>query len=326
MGPSLMAEPPPKGALHAIRAQINALSGSERRVAAFVSSHQADAVNMSMLEVARGAGVSDATVLRFARALGYDGFNAFKIALAAELLSPGEETFEFIEPTDSHDRVISKVISTNMQTLQDTLQTLDAEQLRLVVEALHGARRIYVFAAGTSLPVADWLYDRLFRLSLPVVQVTDPYRQQVQAAICEAGDVVVTISRSGAPEHLAEALRTLRRKGPGVRRITITADPRSRVAELSDLLLVGAAREIRSDVASSLVVFSTIVDIVYTCLELQDVDRTVSQQRAAWQAIEPLRAHRGSANDSASSRVEPGTNPDDVPTGRPTPNPEPGAR
>ena len=319
-----MTDAAPKGALHAIRAQINALSDSERRVAAFVTTHQAEAVTMSMLQVAHGAGVSDATVLRFARALGYDGFNGFKIALAAELLSPGEETFEVVEPTDSHERVISKVISTNVQTLQDTLQTLDAEQLRLSVDALHRAHRIYVFAAGTSLPVADWFYDRLFRLGLPVVAITDPYRQQVQAAICEAGDVVVSISRSGAPKHLAEALRTLHRTAPQVCRIAITSDPRSRVAELSDLRLIGAAREIRSDVASSLVVFSTIVDIVYTCLELQDVDRTVSQQQAAWQAIEPLRAHRGSADEP--NRAEPGPDTRRRPSRPTAPEPELGGR
>ncbi|WP_413804070.1 MurR/RpiR family transcriptional regulator [Streptomyces iranensis] len=284
-----MAGPISKGALATIRARINMLSGSERRVAGFVTSHQAEAVNMSMMQVARGAGVSDATVLRFARALGYDGFNAFKIALAAELLSPSEETFEFVEPTDTHDRIISKVVATNIQTLQDTVQTLDAKQLGQAVEAIRSARRLYVFATGTSTPVADWFYDRLFRLGLPAIVIKDPYRQLVQASICEEGDVVVTISRSGLPKHLTEALRTVKRESPTVRRIAITADRRSPVASLSDVILVGTIHEVRSDVASSLVVFSTIVDIIYTCLELQDVNGTVARQRSAWHAIESLR-------------------------------------
>jgi len=285
----IVAESAPKGALSAIRACFNTLSWAERQVAGFVTSHQAEAVNMSMMQVAKRAGVSDASVLRFTRALGYDGFNAFKIALAAELLSPSEETFELVQPTDPPDRIISKVIATNVQTLQDTLQTLDPEQLREAVAAISTARRLYIFAVGTSTPVADWLYDRLFRLGLPAVVITDPYRQLVQAAICEDGDVVVAISRSGAPSRLAETLRTVKRHNPAVRRIAITADPRSRVAELSDIHLIGAAREVRHDVASSLVVFSTIVDIVYTCLELEDVNRTVGRQQSAWRALESVR-------------------------------------
>lgn len=284
-----MTEPAPKGALAAIRARTNTLSWAERRVAGFVTSRQADAANMSMMQVAQGAGVSDATVLRFARALGYDGFNAFKIALAAELLSPGEEIFESVEPSDSPERIISKVVATNAQTLQDTVQTLDPAQLREAVASLSAARRIYIFAVGTSTPVADWLYDRLFRLGLPAVVVTDPYRQLLQASLCEDGDVVVTVSRSGAPQHLADALRAVKRDSPTVRRIAITGDPHSHVAGLSDIRLIGAAREVRSDVVSSLVVPSTIVDIVYTCLELQDVNRTLDIQRSAWQAVEPLR-------------------------------------
>ncbi|MGH2819509.1 MAG: MurR/RpiR family transcriptional regulator [Actinomycetota bacterium] len=284
-----MARPAAKGALAVIRARMNTLSSSERRVAGYVTSHQADAARMSMLQVAKGAGVSDATVLRFARALGYDGFNEFKIALAAELLIPGEETFAVVDRRDSYEQLVGKVVATNVEILQDTEETLDAAELRRAVLAIRGARRIYVFAAGTSTPVAEWMYDRLFRLGLPATVITDPYRQLVQASICEDEDVIVTISRSGSPKHLVEALRAVGADRPVVRRIAITADPHSPIATLSSVVLVGAAREVRSDVASSLVAFSTIVEIVYTCLELEDVNGTVARQRFAWQAIEPLR-------------------------------------
>lgn len=280
---------PSKGALAVIRARLNTLSSSERRVAGYVTSHQEDVAKMSMLQVAKGAGVSDATVLRFTRTLGYDGFNEFKIALAAELLIPGEETFAVLDQQDSYEHVVGKVVSTNVQILQDTQELLDAEELRRAVSVIRGARRLYVFAAGTSTPVAEWAYDRLFRLGLPATAITDPYRQVVQASICEDGDVIITISRSGTPRHLIEALRQVAADRPAVQRIAITADPRSPIATLSSVVLVGAAREVRSDVASSIVALSTIVDIVYTCLELEDLTGTVARQRSAWEAIEPLR-------------------------------------
>jgi DNA-binding MurR/RpiR family transcriptional regulator len=266
------------------RFRVNVLSASEKRVMEFVSTHQNDVINMSMISIAKEVGVSDATVLRFVRSIGFNGFNAFKIALAAELMHPKDAIFESIKSDDTYGVIIQKIIGSNIQVLKDTLYTVDIPSLRKVIAKIKKARRIFCCAVGTSAHMAQWFYDRLFRLEYPVTAVVDPIHMYTQAAIAKNDELFFFISRSGYPVTLIKIMRILRKQHPEVTRILITCDASSPMAKLSDIHLVGVSRERDPDIAGSAVSISSIIDIIYTCLELTEISKTSENQQKIWEA------------------------------------------
>ncbi|NMB10972.1 MAG: MurR/RpiR family transcriptional regulator, partial [Firmicutes bacterium] len=54
------------------------LTPMQKSIARYIMSNLADAAFMSIQEMAKACGVSEASILRFARALGYSGFPEFK--------------------------------------------------------------------------------------------------------------------------------------------------------------------------------------------------------------------------------------------------------
>ncbi|MDR1949864.1 MAG: MurR/RpiR family transcriptional regulator [Spirochaetaceae bacterium] len=266
------------------RFRVNALSASEKRVMEFVSTHQGDVINMSMIEIARAVGVSDATVLRFVRSVGFDGFNSFKISVAAELMHPKDAIFESVKPDDTYEVIVQKVIGSNIQVLRDTLYTLDTAKLQEVIGEIKKARRIFCCAVGTSAHMAQWFYDRLFRLEYPVTAIVDLIHMYTQASITKNDELFLFISRSGYPVTLVKIMRILRKQHPGVKQILITCDASSPMAKLSDINLIGVSREKDPDIAGSAVSISSIIDIIYTCLELTAIGRTFENQQRIWEA------------------------------------------
>lgn len=284
-----MSLPSLSGALSKIRTHINTLSASERRVADYVVANRSEVVSMTMLEIAKESGVSDATVLRFVRSIGFDGFSSFKTALAAELMLPNEAVFESIDPKDTYEAVIEKVISSDIKLLQETLATLSPLQLQESVEAIIAARCIYIFAVASSEPMGVWLYDRLFRLGYSVFLITDTYRQLVQSSLAKPEDTFIIISRSGSPITLANAMRTIKQVAREAKIIAIVCDETSRIAQRCDYCLCGVSNEVRSDIAGSIVSMASILNVLYVCIERKDLDKAINNQKVAWDALSILR-------------------------------------
>jgi RpiR family carbohydrate utilization transcriptional regulator len=74
-----------QAALARIRSAQSSLTHSEAAVAALILAAPAAAMSLGIEALARRAGVSTATVLRFCQSLGFAGYKDFKIALAVEM-------------------------------------------------------------------------------------------------------------------------------------------------------------------------------------------------------------------------------------------------
>ena len=77
--------PKTKMLLDSIRTQLDSLSKSERKVALAVLDNPSQTVNQNITALAKSAQVSEPTVVRFCRTLGYDGWHEFKLKLAQGL-------------------------------------------------------------------------------------------------------------------------------------------------------------------------------------------------------------------------------------------------
>ncbi|WP_339760956.1 MurR/RpiR family transcriptional regulator [uncultured Hoeflea sp.] len=193
----------------------------EQRVADFVLANLEQAAYLRQSEIARAAGVSDATVNRFCISLGCEGFRDFKIRLTQSVAvslqylgGPGNDN-------SVSDQLVVQVFGALVDTLNLVRSQLDSAAIEAAIDLLAGARRIAFFGVGGgSANVAREGANRFFRLGVPAEAHADGYFQRMLASTLEKGDLVFAISQSGSPAELLDSVAIARQYG--VKSISLT--------------------------------------------------------------------------------------------------------
>jgi DNA-binding MurR/RpiR family transcriptional regulator len=170
---------------------------------------------MPIAELAQLAKVSEGTVISFCNTLGFKGYQALKLALAVDLAEPQRVLVGDLTPSNSDDveTLAAKVFHADLQALEDTLKLLDPEAVGAAIDALAGAKRVALFAVGTSLPVAVDAASRFMRIGVPLHFEQDAHHQAILASLLMAGDVALAISHSGRSREPTECLQLARDAG-----------------------------------------------------------------------------------------------------------------
>jgi RpiR family carbohydrate utilization transcriptional regulator len=234
---------PQAGALIRLRGLYPSLKSALQKVANVILQQPEMAIYASVNEVAAVSGVSEATVMRFCRTLGFKGFQDFKIALAREMVTPSQFPQEEVSAEDDPGTIVRKVFQASIAGLQDTLEVLDANRVRQSAQALFQARQLLIFGVGDSAPVVHYAGDRFFLMGLNAHSYTDAYHMLAAASVSGLKDVLLAISHLGSNRELVEAAQLA--KGTGARIISITDNSLSPLSRVSDLVLVTASRETR---------------------------------------------------------------------------------
>lgn len=262
----------PRGVLARLRAAYPSLSGAERRVADAVEGEPEAVLRLPVRALAGRIGVSEATVVRACRSLGFGGLKELKLELAAEVLSPERAVHEAVGPGDDAGAIAEKVLRSDMQAISDTLAVLDAAALEAAVGAMLGASRIEVYGVGSSVPVALDAYYRFLRLGLPATVVTDPHMQATSAAHLPEGAVAFAVSHTGRSFETHAALRQAGRAG--ARRVLLTSFRNTPIGELADVEIVVASPEsaLRPEAVSSRIAHLAVVDALSVALAVRRPD------------------------------------------------------
>ena len=169
---------------------------------------------MRIVDLAAAAAVSEPTVVRFCRAIGCNGFQAFKLELA-QTQSPSStklDAFELSELDSARDYT-HKVFESTMDTLQQVRDSIDPDAIEVAVDALCNAGRVEFYGFGASSSVAIDAQHKFFRLQISSAAYSDPHIQTMAAMSLTPGDVVVAISQSGLSKSLLEAMALVREAG-----------------------------------------------------------------------------------------------------------------
>src|SRR4051812_37193641 len=103
--------------LDSIRTQLDSLSKSEKKVALAVLEQPAATVNQNITALAKAADVSEPTVVRFCRTLGYEGWHEFKLKLAQGLALAMPGVNEQPAQDDLASELVNKICSRSINTL-----------------------------------------------------------------------------------------------------------------------------------------------------------------------------------------------------------------
>ena len=258
----------PAGTLIRLRGLYPSLKAALRKVADITLARPELAIYASVNEVAAAAGVSEATVMRLCRLLGFRGFQDFKIALARELVTPLQRLHEEVAEGDDTATIVHKVFQANVAALQDTLAVLDMEAMAKASQWLLRARSLLLIGVGTSGPIVTDAANKFFRLGLLVQAITDAHLMMMAAALLTPADVLLAVSHSGSTRDTVEAAKTA--KSAGARVICITNNSLSPLTKTADLVLVTASREtrFRQEAMASRLCQTSILDSLYTLIAL----------------------------------------------------------
>jgi DNA-binding MurR/RpiR family transcriptional regulator len=255
-----------------VRALLPALNEQERKVGQYVVDHAAEVIHLAVAELAQRCTVSDATVVRFCKRVGTEGYPNFKILLAQDLASTYPAPYANVQPGDSIGAAVQKVIAADMKALEDTLSVLDLGALERAVDTLLGARRVDIYGSGGAVVTALELQYKLMRVGVRAVVHTDSEMQVVSATLLTAADAAVGISYSGESPDILHALEVA--KEAGARTIAITNHLESPVAKSADVDLSTAAQEALAYgyPLGARVAQVALIDALYACMALKRRD------------------------------------------------------
>jgi len=241
------------------------LRPAERRVAAIVAERRDDVPRMSIAELAAAAGVSEPTVHRFCRALGLDGFPAFKLSLAAGLASGTPYVHRDVAIGDPLSVVVDKIFDSTLRALADLRHRLDRGRIAEAVKLLRNARHIECCGGGIGTAMALDAQIKLMRLGVPAVWNPDTHTQAMAAAVLRRGDVVLLLSVHGGSWELMRIARTAQESGASVIGIACSDAPVARHCDVFIAVDTAENTEIYTPSQSRLAVMM-VVDMITTAI------------------------------------------------------------
>ena len=221
------------------------LSKSHRRIAECIMSHYDKAAFMTASKLGEYVGVSESTVVRFASALGYEGYPQLQRALQ-ELIRHRLTASQRFEMTSElgHSEVVSKVLKSDMNNIRMTIDELNLELFDEVVESILRARAIYVLGMRSSAPLAQFFSHYLNFIFHNVTLVTSGISDVIeQLARVTEDDLLIGISFPRYSMRTLDAMHFA--KARGAQLVAITDGPLSPLRNVTGLCLTA-----RSDMAS----------------------------------------------------------------------------
>ena len=202
------------------------LTRSGHAVADYLLQHADEAQYLSISSLARECNVAEATVFRFCRALGFDGYHEMRIALA-QANATGT-------PSSQRDARF-------LTAINGTQNALSTEAVDEAVHLMQEARQVFCLGQGGSMLLANDICARFASLSTKFRTAGDSHLQLLTASLMNEADVVLFISYSGATRDMMETLRTA--KAAGAKIILLTHYEDSPGALLADVVLLCGAQE-----------------------------------------------------------------------------------
>jgi len=217
------------------------LTKSGRTVAEYLLQHAGEAQYLSISSLAKECCVAEATVFRFCRALGFEGYHEMRIALAQANATGALVNQRVPEPDADTATLCEHASALLMTTINGTQNALSPEAVDRASELLRKARQVYCLGQGGSMLIANDICARFACISTKFRTAGDSHLQLVTASLMTPEDVVLFVSYSGATRDMLETLRTA--KAAGAKIILLTHYEDSPGAKLADVVLLCGAQE-----------------------------------------------------------------------------------
>lgn len=195
---------------------------------------------MTLAEISRESGTSEASVIRFCRELGYSGYTALKEDFILENHNESASLIS-IDRQDSMIEILNKLYKNNLEVLSETL-AINENQYEKALLALLKAKSIHFFAVGDAYMAANLSYMKFKRIGVNCSAEQDIMLQMIAASNLTKHDVAIAVSYEGRSKNVVDAMKIAKQRGATT--ISITRRHKSPLLDYTDIRLLVSAKDL----------------------------------------------------------------------------------
>ena len=270
-----------------IKAIFNDFTPVEQKVAEFILENPSKVPAMSIKELAVASKSSDASVMRFCKALGFSGYRSFIVGLTLAIADNEEDAglYTDIRPGDSVKSVVRNIFRNERQALTDTENILKTTEVEKAVAILGSSEAVHFFGIGASGLVCLDAVQKFRRIGVSSYAHTDFHDQLTSAALLGSKDACVLFTYSGKTKEIQLILKLL--KAQNCKIIAVTQLRKTNLLKGADVYLNVLTREVtmRSGATGSRIAMLSIVDILLSCVLSTDYDKYEKKLLKTYEAL-----------------------------------------
>ena len=269
-----------------IQSELPGFSKGQKQIARFILEHYDKAAFMTASRLGVTVGVSESTVVRFATELGYDGYPHLQRALQEMIRNKltSVQRMEVAGDRMGGRDVLQTVLHADTDMIRVTLDEIDRDTFQGAVDALMGAKRIYILGVRSSSALASFLgfYFNLLFENVTLVHTNSVSEIFEQVLRVGPGDVLFGISFPRYSKRTLSAMKYARDRGARV--IALTDSQLSPLARVADHVLLA-----RSDMASfvdSLVAPLSVINALIVAVGMSrrdEIEQTFNKLERIWE-------------------------------------------
>lgn len=213
-----------------IKHNFEELFPAEKKTAQYILDHLEEVTLLNISQLAKKAHASEASIVRMAKHLGYNGFFQMRLLLSNDVAQKDSDMLNNA-PLLTSEKIFS-ACANRIRSLSSFISTND---LLCAAKLICEARICHIIGAGNTIPIASDLGFRLQRNGQSCMYSSLPEQYFNNIALGDSSDLVIAISRSGASTQVLKALTLAKKKEMKI--LVITADPNSQIMDFSDAIL-----------------------------------------------------------------------------------------
>lgn len=214
---------------------IPSLPRAEKTAAEYMITHIQQMPDMTMSMLSDETDISEATIIRLCRRLGYSSYIQLRQAFAS---ASNEENVpdapELFYNTDEISSILSKLVHNIEKSLEDT-KTLKNNDYEKLVNAIVNATGVYFFVSGDALISSEFAALKLKRIGIPAFVCSDIYVQYETAMHLTETDVAISITAGGRSANIVKSMKLVRENNALT--CCITQSGRSPITKCCDVCL-----------------------------------------------------------------------------------------
>lgn len=273
-----------------IKEEYRKFTKSEKKVADYFIENYKDAINESIQSIAATTDTSPATVIRFVKALKFDGLQQLKLAIAADMDSQKPDiTDEIIHPKDRLCEIVEKNKRNLVKSIEKLYALMDMDLIEKSIDAIDLAKKVYLFGVGASGIVCYDINYKLSRIGKDVVFNNDIHLQLVNLNFITKEDACVCVSYSGNTKETVLVAEIA--KKAGAKTVGICCYGKNELSKICDITLrvPHDERELRLGAISSRNTTLTLLDTIYLAITHRHYPEVLHDIEATRDLIKRLR-------------------------------------
>lgn len=275
------------------------LTEREKDIRDYILAHPENIGRFTSRDLGASTFTSAASVTRFCKKLGCEGYQEFKLRFLSELRAGGGETAGAlaISPKDNIAAIMGKICDIQKKVLEETRSNVSLEQMVRVGEMLKRAEYIDFFSYDVNVALAEYACNNFFYCGKVANAYVATNVQEFMALMGKQGHLAILISRTGENARLIEVARQLKRKK--IPTIVITADRQRTLASMGDEVLIGATEKKIDELGT--VMFSSavkyILDVMFCMtfshsyeenMKMNDTYERIGRERKIWALLKDV--------------------------------------